>query len=486
MRIRPTLSLAAALALPSVVFAQPADRPAAFTQAVGVAMARVPSFIFHEAELENDHGQWLIKVELVAPSAAQQAELEISTTTFGVLKSETEGVFPAQQAVLQALLAQVGTASLSPAQAIAAAAPRTPSGQQLRKMELQLEHGALAYKFEFSGGGRVFINAATGAASGSGSTNTGTSGSGGSGGGGGGSDDLPSGPLPTAVQTALAAYPGARVLEVEFEPGDDRWEVKIVTAQGEVRKLRVSTAGAVLGDDAARQSREDRARDRLRTLKAQGAQITLEQATQAALAANPGTTAVKAEWEFEHGVLVAKVIVQDAVGQRTVLIGASSGAVVTPVPAPAPAPAPVPVLTPAAAAQAALAVNPGATAIEVEAEAEGGRVFYKVRTLTTAQPLRLRETVVDGKTGQVWSTTLMPMAADYLARARRVNALLPTRARTLAQAQSLALATLGDGTVESIELEPEDAGLAYRVDVRVGETVFPLRVDAATGEVRPR
>lgn len=473
--VRSAAALTALAASAGLAAAQPADRPTAFTQAIGAAMTLAPSYVFHEAALESDRGQWIVKVELVSLNAAQQIEYEISASTFAVLKTETESVFPAQQAALQAILAQVGSATVTPAQAIAAAAALTPSGSQMQEIELEREGGSLVYKFEFRAADgskpRVLINAASGAASG---------------GGGGGNNPPPSGPLPTAVQAALAAYPGARVLEVEFEPGDDRWEVKLLTAQGVLRKLRVSTAGALLADDVLTQSREDRGRDRLRSVFAPRAQITLEQATQTALAANPGASAVKAEWEFERGLLVAKVVVQDAVGQRTVLVSAASGQIVPPQGAVDPAPAPTPTIDAAAAGAAALAVNPGAVAVEIEAEAEGGRIFYKVRTLTTTQPLRLRESVVDGKTGKVWSTTLMPMATDYLARARRIVQLLPARTKSVADAQAIALSTLADGRIDSIDLEPEDAGLVYKVGVLVGTKVFRLDVDAATGAVTPR
>jgi uncharacterized membrane protein YkoI len=331
------------------------------------------------------------------------------------------------------------------------------------------------YKFEFLGSlgtQRVIVDAASGAPSTGGGTTP------------PGMGDLT---LDQAITAALVLYPGAKILETEFEASDARWEIRLVTAQGDVRKVRIAVSGAVLSDDHHSRGREDSADDRLRAVAMQSATITLAQAKAIAEASAAGATAIRAEWEFEHGVLVAKVTLQDAFGLRTVFVNATSGATVTPTPAPAPAPEAAPVLDVGAAAVVGAATNAGSAAISVEMELKGGRQFYKVKTLSRTTPLRLREVVVDGKTGIVWSNTLLPMANSYLPTAQRTVALLPSVARTFAEARQIALATLADGVMRSIELEPEqNTFLAYNVDVVVGAKTFSLVIDSRTGAVRPK
>lgn len=470
--LAPIITLAAS-ALTAPALAQPADRPAAFTQAINTASAVSAGWHFYEAKLENDDGVWIFDIEFFSLNGSMQLEYELDASTFAILKSETNSATSAQQAEFAAIITKLGTATVTPAQAIAAAAPRTPAGAFMDRVEREIEHTALVYKFDFSNGQRVLIDATTGEPASSG--------------GGTPTPPNPGDPQVAAIiQAALTAYPNARILEVEFESSDNRWEVKLLTAQGVARKLRISTTGAILSDDLANRSREEKCDDRLKTAGIAGATITLEQAAQIAAASAPGATPFKTEWEYEHGVLLIKVDLIDSVGVRTIFVNASTGAIVTKSAPTAPAPDPAPVITPAAAVAAALAVNTDSIAIEVEMEPEGGRQFYKVRTLTTAMPLRLRENVIDGKTGKVWSTTLLPMSTSFLIKARRIINLSPTASRTFTQAQQAALTALGDGQIRSIELEPEGSALFYKIEVLVGEKTFKLAMNAATGVIKPQ
>lgn len=52
-----------------------------------------------------------------------------------------------------------------------------------------------------------------------------------------------------------------------------------------------------------------------------------------------------------------------------------------------------------------------------------------------------------------------------------------------AQAEAIAILAVGGGRVEKIELELEDGGLQWHVDVLKGSTEFDVRIDAATGAV---
>lgn len=466
----PAVILASSLAAP--VLAQPADRPAAFTQAINTASAVSAGWHFYEAKLENDDGTWIFDIEFFSLNGSMQLEYELDASTFAILKSETNSTTSAQQTEFAAIIAKLGTAAVTPAQAIAAAAPRTPAGAFMDRIEREIEHTALVYKFDFSNSQRVIIDATTGNPAS---------------GGGNPTPPDPSDPQVAAIiQAALTAYPNAKILEVEFESDDNRWEVKLLTAQGLARKLRISTAGAILSDEIATRSREEKCEDRLKTTSIAGATVTLEQAAQIAAAAAPGATPFKTEWEFEKGVLLIKVDLIDSAGVRTTYVNATTGAIVTKSAPPAPTPEPAPVITPAAAVAAALAANTDSIAIEVEMEPEGGRQFYKVRTLTTAMPLRLRENVIDGKTGKVWSTTLLPMSTSYLIKARRILNLSPTATRTFLNAQQAALAALGDGQIRSIELEPEGSALFYKIEVLVGAKTFKLLMNASTGAIKPQ
>ncbi len=480
----PTNRLVSGAAVSSVIvglcaassLAQPADRPAAFQSAIVAATAQAPGWPFVEAELENDSGQWYFEVKVVSLSGTSMLKYEVDSTSFAIRRSRPETPSSGKVAQIQAALALLPSATVSVAQAISIAATRTPDSTQMSHIEIGVESAHLVYKFEFlgaSGSQRITIDAATGAPSNPPGGGTPP-----------GSGDLT---LDQAIQAALAVYPGAKILETEFEAGDARWEIRLVTTQGEVRKLRISVSGVLLTDDRHVRGREDSADDRLRTVAMQSATITLAQAKAIAEASAVGATATKAEWEFEHGVLLAKVTLQDSFGLRIVFVSAATGSTVTPTPAPVPAPDAAPIVDVAAAASFGAAANPGSASISVEMELKGGRQFYKVKTLSRTTPLRLREVVVDGKTGVAWSNTLLPMASTYLPTAQRIVALLPTAARSFADARQIALATLADGTVQSIELEPEqNTFLAYNVDVVVGQKTFSLVIDSRTGAVRPK
>lgn len=457
--------------------AQPANRPAAFQSAIATTLNQAPGWSLWEASLENDSGQWIFEVQVVPANGASILQYELDATTFAVLDSEIKSISSSKVAQIQAALAAFGSATITYQQAFAVAVDRTPFGMQITQVEIGIESGAPAYKFDFSDGvssSRVTVNAATGAPSGTGGNPTPP-----------GSGDIT---LEQAIAVALGAYPGAKILETEFEASDQRWEIKLITAAGVARKLRIaSVGGAILSDDPVHRSREDSCDDRLKTVGLASANITLAQAKELALIAAGDGVAIKAEWEFEHGVLVAKVVVQDAAGLRTILISAVNGSVVTPTAPTTPGAEPAPVVDVGAAVAAAVNANPGSTAIEVEMELEGGRQFYKVKTLSLATPLRLRAVIVDGKTGVVWSNTLMPMATAYLPTARQIVALLPTATKTFADARTIALSTLGDGVVDSIEMEPEQGTyLKYNVDVIVASKTFRLVVDSRTGAVRPK
>jgi len=52
-----------------------------------------------------------------------------------------------------------------------------------------------------------------------------------------------------------------------------------------------------------------------------------------------------------------------------------------------------------------------------------------------------------------------------------------------AQAEAIAILAVGGGSVEKTELEAEDEGLQWQVDVIKGGTEFDVRIDATTGVV---
>jgi uncharacterized membrane protein YkoI len=460
----------------SGAWAQPANRPAAFQSAITAAGNQAPGWGFYEASLQNDSGQWRFEIQVVSASGTAMLEYEIDPVTFAVIQSRSKSLSAGKIAEIQGVIAKFPSATVSISQAFGLVGPRTPDGTQLQQLEMGVENSHLAYKFDFMGTSdtqRLTVDGVTGTVSG----------------GNGGVPPIPDSgdlTLEQAVQAALVAYPGAKILHTELEAFDARWEIKLVTAAGVVREFRISTGGVALSDDQPMRSREDAAEDRVTLNAVASATITLAQAKVLAAAATPGATAIKAEWEFEHGTLLAKVKLQDSIGFRTVFINATTGAVVTPTPDAPPAAPPVPVLGGPSAAVIAVGANPGSTAIEIEMETKGGRQFYKVKTLSGATPLRLREVVVDGKTGVVWSNTLLPMANAYLPTAQKINSLLPTVAQTMANAQTIALATLADGMVTQIEIEAKTTYLVYNVSVLVGQKTFVLVVDSRTGAVAPK
>ncbi len=468
------------LAAGSPARAQPANRPAAFQSAIGTSLALAPGWVFFESSLENDGGQWKFEVDVVAANGMTMLEYEVDATSFAVLRTRNKSLSSSKISEIQTTLVALGAASITYQQAIALAIPRTPFGTQMQQIEVGVENAHATYKFDFADSlgavQRVNVDAVSGTPAGTG------------GGGGGGGTPAPGDlTLEQAIAVANGAYSGARILETEFEASDHRWEIKLVTAQGVARKLRIaSPGGAILSDDARLRGREDSADDNLRIHSLSNAAITLAQAKVLALGFAPGSTARKAGWEYEHGRLVAKVEVDDSIGTRTILVDASSGSQVTPTPDVPPAAQPAPLVDVAGATAAAIAAVPGSAAVSVDMELKGGRQFYKVKVLSLALPLRLREIVVDGKTGVVWSNTLLPMSTSYLPTARQIVQLLPTANQTFANANQIAIATLADGQVQSIEIESQGAFLTYNVDVLVGVKMFELVIDSRTGAVHPK
>ena len=469
------------LAAGSPALAQPANRPAAFQSAIGASLALAPGWVFYESSLENDGGQWKYEVDVVAANGMTMLEYEVDATSFAVLRTRNKSLSSSKISEIQTTLAALGAATITYQQAIALAVPRTPFGTQMQQIEVGVESAHATYKFDFADSlgavQRVNVDAVTG-------TPAGTSGGGGGGGGTPAPGDLT---LEQAIAVANGAYPGARILETEFEASDHRWEIKLVTAQGVARKLRIaSPGGAILSDDARLRGREESADDTLRIHSLSSAAITLAQAKVLAVGFAPGSTARKAGWEYEHGRLVAKVEVDDSIGTRTILVDSSDGSQVTPTPDVAPATPPVPLVDVAGATAAAVAAVPGSAAVSLDMELKGGRQFYKVKVLSLTTPLRLREIVVDGKTGVVWSNTLLPMSASYLPTARVILQLLPTATQTFANANQIAIAALADGQVQSIEFESQSTFLTYNVDVLVGTKMFELVIDSRTGAVHPK
>lgn len=475
--------LTAATAGPSLpAFAQPADRPAAFLSAVSTAIANAPASptrLFYEAELVNDGGTWIFDVEVATPNASSISEFEIHSTTFAILDSEINSPSASKQAKVLGIFNLLPQATTSLAQAMMIITPYTPDGSLLRKVEMDIQNAHAAYEFEFiSADGqsvqKLKVDAVTGAASGN------------SGGGGGG------GPLPGATtlaqanQIALALYPGGRLIETEFDNDRNLWEIRLTAFTGEPRKIKIDAAtSAVLEDNADHRSSEDRAEDRLKLNGIGSAGITLAQAMQLALAAAPGSTPVKAEWEYEHGVLIAKVIVQETAGLRTFLFSAANGATFTPPPLTPPVADPAAMLSVARASELAVIAVPGSVAVEAEYETQGGRPFYEVNVIGI-NPLRLRKVTIDGRTSAVWDITVLPMSTSFISRVQQILTRLPTITKTFRQAQNAALATLGDGQVRSIELAPEGSGLRYEIKVLVGEKTFELTVNPNTLAVKPK
>lgn len=479
-RIRRAAVLAIVLGTGGIALAQPADRPAAFLSAVNTAIANAPppAHLFYEAELVNDGGTWIFDVTVAPANAASVSEFEINASSFAILNAESKAPSSGKQAKILAVFNLLPQATTSLAQALTIITPYTPDGTQMRKVEMEVESAPATFQFEFaSPDGSIVkqlkVDAVTGAATG--------------GSGGGGGMPPPGGTtLTQANQIALALYPNSKLVGTEFDDDRNLWEVRLVTAGGDDRKVKIDAAtGNVLEDDTDHRSSEDHADDRLVLNGLAGAGITLAQATQLALTAVPGSTPVKSEWEYEHGVLVAKVIVQETAGLRTLFFAASNGSPVTPTPPAAPEPDPIAMISPARATELAVLAVPGSVPVEVEYESQGGRAFYEVKTIKT-NPLRLRKIIIDARTSMTWDITILPMSSTYIAKAQQNLVRRQGIIKSFRDAQLAALNVLGSGQIKSMELEPEGSGLIYRAKVLVGEKLFDLTIDPNTAAVRPQ
>lgn len=482
----------------SSAHAQPADRSAAFAGAIAAAEALQPMIPFYEADVENDDGEWVIDVKLATTNGLTIYEYEFDAITLALRSVEIEPAGPGKAAEIQAWLALLPQAQISPARAIELALPRTPNNKALDSIEREIENARLVYEFKYfpvgsnsnddDGGNRaakLYVDAITGVVRSPGDA-----------GPGGGGNPPPQGSITIlqAIEIATAARPGL-VIEADFESDDNQWKVKVLDTSVTPFVLYEVRIDAMTGDvveiEIKPRSREDRARDRVTRIAL--ARVNLSAAQLAGIVAGlplDGARPSGLEFEFEDGRLIAMAEVSDDNAPRVIRIDASSGLPIDAAPQPAaPDPTPVGAITPASAVTLAEQATPGSIGIEVELELEAGRSFYKVLT-ATSPPTRIRETTVDARTGRVWGTTQIPASNQFLAQVNQILARRAGVSLTFAQAQTRALNLVGGASVnaivEKMELEPEDGSLTYDVDVRVGTETFELEVPATTGRASPR
>jgi uncharacterized membrane protein YkoI len=471
------------LALSGVSVAQPADRPAAFVAGATAAagLAPVGSRLI-EAALERDDGVWVLEYEFLN-ALNSKVEVKLNAFTLAQIEVESRPLSTGEVAKYTALSNTFGSITTTFPQAVASAAERTPAGFLLTEIELELQGGVPVYQFNFYLGGdedaekaRVRVNATDG------STTI-------PGGGTGGGGTNPTSTLQQILDAALARYPGATLLEIEYDRDDAQWEVKLIVGSGASftpRELKYSADGTLLSDKIRNRSRDDKAEDRLKSRGLPANSVSLAQAASVALNANPGFTLVSSEWEREGSVVVAKITLADSVGQKVVFV--SSAGVITSGPAPTnpAAPAPATAFDLNAVIAAAQGAVPGGIVAEIDLELEAGRWIYEIK-IAQNQPVRLTKVLVEARTARVLGTASIAPGASYL---QRLNAIFANRAqitRTFGRAQAAALATLGSGYVTAIELERKSGGgFEYRVTAVVDGKEFELAVDAGTLAVSPR
>lgn len=475
---RPTFAALALVALVSPALAQPADRPAAFQSAIAAGQALAPSLVFYEAELKNDDGTWIFDVEFVNSAGTAITEYEILASTFAVRSQEFETATGAKAAEIQAVLQRFSTATVTLSAAFTTASQRVPAGGLLEKVAKEVQSGQGVYDFRYIVPGnrdaRVRVNASSGAPTGG---------------------DQPGGSLPPsgsitleqAINQASLATTAGRVLEAEFESDEGKFEVKVINSEGGYVKYEyAAVGGTLLRSETDLKSRSDAAEKRFINQLLNSAAITLPQAIASARAAAAGATPIKAEWELEKALLVAKIVMQDATGLRTFYFDASTGGSTTPPPPTNPAPLPDPLITIQAAITAALAATPGSTALEVEYEIEGGRPFYQVKSILNNPP-RLFYSLVDARTGRVWLTNQIPWNSSFRQRILNVFNIINTATISFEAAIANARSSIGGGQITKIELRPNGSGrLVYRIDAIIDTRMFELQVDAGSGDVRPR
>lgn len=476
------LAPAVVLVCAATALAQPANRPAAFTSAINAALTATPNSFFREAKLKSDRGTWIIDVELANTTGTLLTEVDVDATTFVIRKSESETPSTDDLVELNAVIALLNTVAITPAQALATAAGRIADGHVLESMELEIENGALAYKFKTPGPGSSASQRITIAAS----TGTPTTG------GPGSTPPAGSTALTQVIQTTLNAYPGAKILKTEFESDDNIWEVKLVTAQGVARELKLNAAGtSIIKDESSVRGREQEADDRLVNAGLPRAGVTLAQCVQLATT-SPGTTAQSAMWVYRKGKLLAKVDVSDSAGTVTKFFDARNGtsadgsddAPELPLSATLP-------IDPATAASQVVAAFPGSVITELDVRNEAGRRHYYVKTVTQ-NPRTVREVIIDGRTGAKLSDTVLPTTRVYDDKVTSVLNVRPT-VGTYRNAQRLIQNTLGLGTtgggagqIESLECGGTPGNPVLTAVVRLDTKMYTLEVDVRAGTVTPK
>lgn len=477
------LALASSLAISSFALAQPADRPAAFTNGAPVAAGLAPGGSrLIEAKLEQDDGVWVLEYEFLNALNAK-VEVKLNALTLAQIEVESRALSSGELAKYTALSNTFGTITTTFPQAVAAAAARTPAGFAMTEIELELQNGVPVYQFDFYLGGnddndraRVRINATDGSTT---IPGPGT--------GGGGTN--PTATLQQILDAALARYPGATVLEIEYDRDDAKWEVKLIVGSGATftpRELKYAADGTLLSDEIRNRSRDDKAEDRLKSRGLSSASITLAQAATVALNANPGFTLVSSQWEREGSRVLAKITLADAVGQKVVFVSTAGAITDAPVPTDTTTPPPATSFDLAAVITAAQGAVPGGIVAEIELELEAGRWIYEVK-MAQNQPIRLTKVFIEARTARVLGTASITPGPSYLQKLTAIFANRSQITKTFGRAQTTALSTLGAGYVAGIELERKSGGgFEYRVKTMVDGKEFNVGVDANTLTVTPK
>lgn len=291
--------------------------------------------------------------------------------------------------------------------------------------------------------------------------------------------------LDDAIATAATRFPAAKIIEARIARHGSLWVYLVRTARGgTVRTLKfdAGTGAAIVNKrEIARGQRLERIRAEVRRL-ATFATTRLE-AIQAAEAAVPGAKAYEVELDDLNDLPVYKVRLIDGARRIVVIVSAGgngTGGVVVPMPGDG-----VPDLGFDDAVGRAESLFPGWGVVKIELDDSLSRddrtrsATYNIR-LAIASGDQRRDIRLNADSGSVLRDRVSPVSGGNADEFRAIVAADP--AVSFGKAAMIAAESIPGSRVHEIELDLEDQGLVYKVElIRADGTIALVRVDPRTG-----
>lgn len=474
--------------------AQPADRIGAINRAITVAQTANPGTWFLAAELEPEDGTWIVDVKSAPPGGGTLFRTEIDAFNFNVRRVRTDSESASKASKNAAEIAAHAAAAVTLEQAMQTATAASPSGAVISEVELELQNSPPGLFYEVrmlvSGVASVLrVDARSGDVAGGGGGGNGDNGNGGGSGGGSGGTPPVAGPIDSladAIDAVPLISPDGLIKESRFEvkKGVATYKLEVIRPDNTIVEYTLNPAGTVI--KTSRKPVSSRTASEVAFIRANigNASITLSRAITAVLDANPGSAALEAKWEREHGRLAAKVKIRQGARVATAVVDAQTGFLTGGL---RPMPPLSTVVDISGAIAAAVGAVPGTTPMKLELEREISGPVYKVQVVNT---VTLSSWIVwlDGNSGAVYWIRPDPLNVGERRKFAARVAQLGQLSGTFQQAADLTLPNPNpNGTVvREIEIGFQRGVIGYEVDLVTGKTRSKFFVNGMTGAVTRR